>query len=292
MKIAWTNSSLSGLCDRLVDLFLVAAMSRVMGSSELIVPWKVNRNFTNKQLKTWSPARFEDYKCENFLQYFEPPHDVRILTENDFFNFRLEGYTHFTDYLGGVFTPKTFHERYLTKICTLTEFKSTHDQVVKELTPRKKLLDIIGESPELDLAIHLRRGDKVNDNPNDVEISNDSLSTLDEMTKSCIDKLILKKENGTIFICSDEDNSLKEYEKRYSNCILLRPAKTYTEVERTYVDLYMMSRAKIIIMSQKHSNFSLFASQMGGGKLVYFYKDNSMIVDGKIDNVVFHTEID
>ena len=67
MKIVWANSSLSGLCDRFIDLFLMAAMARVL-SSELIVPWKINRNFTERQLRVWDKARFDDYKYENFSQ--------------------------------------------------------------------------------------------------------------------------------------------------------------------------------------------------------------------------------
>lgn len=288
MKIVWMNSTLSGLCDRFVDLFLLAAMMRVLGS-ELIVPWRINRNFTERQLKTWDKARFEDYKYENFSQYFSLPKSIKILTEEEFSNYDLTGHYHFNDYLGGVFTPASFYRKYLTGICSYEVFEESHSQVLREFTPKQKLLDIVGCSPNSDLAIHLRRGDKVNDSPNEVEIAVNALQDLDEMTKLCADKILSRKNSATVFICSDEDSFLKQYEQRYaeSGHRILKAVNECTRVERTYVDLFLLSRAKTIVMSQKHSNFSLFASQVGNSNLVYFYKNNPMI-ENSIS--VFHEE--
>lgn len=289
MKIVWANSSLSGLCDRFVDLFLMAAMARVL-NSELIVPWKINRNFTDRQLKVWDKARFEDYKYENFSQYFELPAGVTVLTEENFSNYDLRDHVYFTDYLGGIFTSSSFHQRYMSKICDFETFDAAHKRVLSEFAPKRKLLDIVGDLPEIDLAIHLRRGDKVNESPNSVEISNDSLQDLDEMTKECADKMISSKESPSIFICSDEEKFLSEYEKKYSSmgCRLIKPVGDYTRVERTYVDIFLLSRSKTIIMSQKHSNFSLFSSQLNGSRLVYFYPNNPMIDDR---NSIFHKDV-
>ena len=289
MKIVWDNSSLSGLCDRFIDLFLMAAMARVL-SSELIVPWKINRNFGERQLRVWDKARFDDYKYENFSQYFHLPNSVKVMTEEDFSQYDLTDHVYFSDYLGGIFTPTTFHQRHLGQICSFEAFDEAHRQVLAEFLPKQKLLDIIGQVPDLDLAIHLRRGDKVNENPNNVEISNDALQDLDEMTKTCADKIVSRNEISYVFICSDEESSTGEYEKRYSEMghKIIKPSRSYTRIERTYVDLFLLSKAKTIVMSQRHSNFSLFASQLHESKLVYFYPNNPMIND-RIS--IFHKDV-
>lgn len=286
MKIIWANSSLSGLCDRFVDLFLMAALARTL-KSDLVVLWKINRNFTDRQLKVWDKARFEDYKYENFSQYFNLPDCVKIIAEEDFSNYDLTDHVIFPDYLGGIYTSSSFYQRYMSKICDFETFDATHKQVLREFTPKQKLLDLIGEIPELDLAIHLRRGDKVNESPNNVEISKDSLCDLDDMTRAYVDKEISYLDKPNLFICSDEEKFLSEYELRYSDlgCNIFKLSRECTRVERTYVDLFLLSRSKTIVMSQKHSNFSLFASQINGASLVYFYANNPMIDDR---NSIFH----
>ena len=58
------------------------------------------------------------------------------------------------------------------------------------------------------------------------------------------------------------------------------------DIEKTYVDLYLLSQSKNIVLSQKHSNFSVFASQINRVRLFYFFKDNDMIKNGNFKNAV------
>jgi len=44
----------------------------------------------------------------------------------------------------------------------------------------------------------------------------------------------------------------------------------------------MLSQSKKIIMSQKHSNFSIFSSLIRETELIYFYKDNNLISNSSL----------
>jgi len=293
VKIIWLNSTLSGLCDRFIDLFLMVAMAKIM-KSDLTVLWKINSSFTEHQLRTWGKARFEDYKHEIFLQYFEMPSNLKLVSEKDLENLSPQDYVIFNDYIGGVLTPQEFYSRYLRDLCSMHEFESAYRQSLSEFKPKQKLLDLLSFNDEIDVAIHLRRGDKVNNNPNVVEIANDELENLDRMTMSCVDKLLSDVKNPSIFICSDDSSSIESYRARYSqkDCRLISVGPNVTDIEKTYVDLFLMTQSKAIVMSQKHSNFSLFASQVKSRKLVYFYRDNSMIVRNKAVNAIFHEDLE
>jgi len=293
VKIIWLNSTLSGLCDRFIDLFLMVAMAKIM-KAELTVLWKINSNFTEHQLKTWGKVRFEDYKHEIFLQYFEMPSNLKLVSEKDLENLSPQDYVIFNDYIGGVLTPQEFYSRYLRDLCSMHEFESAYRQSLSEFKPKQKLLDLLSFNDEIDVAIHLRRGDKVNNNPNVVEIANDELENLDRMTMSCVDKLLSDVKNPSIFICSDDPSSIESYRARYSqkDCRIISVGPNVTDIEKTYVDLFLMTQSKAIVMSQKHSNFSLFASQVKSRKLLYFYRDNNMIVRNKAVNAIFHEDLE
>ena len=293
MKIIWLNSTLSGLCDRFIDLFLMVAMAKIM-KAELTVLWKINSNFTEHQLRTWEKARFEDYKHELFLQYFEMPNNLKLVGKKDLEHLSHQDYVIFNDYLGGIFTPQEFYSRYLQSFCSSHEFEIAYRQALDEFKPTQKLLDLVSFNDEIDIAIHLRRGDKVNNNPNVVEIANNELANLDRMTASCVDKLLSDVKNPSIFICSDDPSSIESYRERYSqkDCRLISIGPNVTDVEKTYVDLFLLTQSKAIVMSQKHSNFSLFASQVKSRKLVYFYQDNNMIIGNKAVNAIFHKDLE
>ena len=112
-KIFWNNSTLSGLCDRLMDLFLMSTYARVQNKN-LLLEWKLQSRFTDLQLKTWSKDRFEDYKKENFTRYFNLPNNILFLDENNFEGVEIV----FDHYLGGMYSAKTFYQEYCSTFCS------------------------------------------------------------------------------------------------------------------------------------------------------------------------------
>ncbi len=292
MKVLWLNSTLSGLCDRFIDLSLVATLCKLM-KADLTVLWRTNSNFTEFQLKTWKKARFDDYKYELFSEYYTVPSNVRVINEEELSRINFSDYVIFNDYVGGVLHPQEFHKKYLSNVCSSEDFLEAYRQVVGEFRPTQKLLDLVKLDGKIDVAIHLRRGDKVSDNPDSLGVSSASLLDLDTMTKSCVDRIVSKLNDPTIFICSDDSRSIKDYEERYSKtgCNLFKVSDNITEIERTYVDLFLMTQSDVIVMSQNHTNFSLFASHVSGKKLIYFFKENRMISGNKSVNAIFHEDV-
>ena len=95
-----------------------------------------------------------------------------------------------------------------------------------------------------------------------------------------------------VYFASDCDETKETYENDYKNrCI--DEIEMNDDIEHTYVDLYMMSRSKNIILSQRHSSFSLFASMMTGTNLIYLYNDSIICKNGynTFDNMIFYEEI-
>jgi hypothetical protein len=280
-KIFWNNSTLSGLCDRLIDLSLMSAYAKVQDKN-LLLQWNLQSGFTEFQLKTWSKDRFEDYKKENFTKYFNLPSNILFLDENNFDGVELV----FHDYLGGVYSTKTFYTKYCDNLCSYEEFKKAHYNTLSEFTPKQALLDIVGTNNVIDISVHLRRGDKVNNNPNFVEISSEHLNSLDSLTKECfIQQINLFKEKPTVFVCSDSAEAKKDFIEEFTErCNFIDRSPINFSYEKTYIDLYLLSISKTIIMSQKHTNFSIFSSLINRNKLIYFFEDNEMIKGGDFLN--------
>jgi hypothetical protein len=289
-KILWKNTALSGLCDRLTDLFLVATFAKIK-EADLVVLWRINKNFSERQMKIWNESRFEDYKYENFSQYFNLPKNVSVFSEEQIANYKLEEVLIFEDYLGGVYSPFTFYNSYLTSICSYEDFIERYKECLLELTPTEKLKSIVEEN-SINVSVHLRRGDKVVENFSGPElgVSIKDLKNLDELTERTIEILLKNIKNPTLYFCSDDFEVSKKYEEKFSSrgCKVVKQKNCVTDVEKTYVDLFHMINSDWIIMSQKHSNFSMFASQVLNKNLIYFYEDNEMILRGKFSNTIFY----
>ena len=284
-KIFWSNSTLSGLCDRFMDLFLMAAYAKVQ-NKDLLLDWKNQSGFSDFQLQTWSKDRFEDYKKENFLQYFNLPNNIIFVDENNFDNVD----SRFEEYLGGIYSSKTFFEEYCKSICSYDEFLKVYKKCLEEFTPKQKLLDIVKNEDFIDVSVHLRRGDKVNSSPNFVEINTSDLSNLDFLTEQSFEELLAQtNKQMKVFVCSDNTESKTQFINKYRDkCIFVDHQPINATYERTYIDLYLLTRSKNIIMSQKHTNFSIFASLINNSNLIYFFEDNEMIKFGNFINTTFY----
>lgn len=285
-KLIWPCSSVSGLCDRLLDLHLVAAMAR-LENRELVLDWKLQTGLTPLHLKTWSAARFEDYKKENFIQYFNLPKNVRLV-EDAHKEPKSTQDAIFPEYVGGCYSPRTFNSRFCGQY-SFEQFNETFDQVVSEFTPTSKLLDLVSGVNVPEIGVHLRRGDKITTTPDPVQLHSNDLDNLNLMTEDCLSKLITPI--SSVFVCSDTKESKDRIFGKFKdkcNFIQLDSAHPF---EQTYIDIYLLSRCKVIIMSQKHSNFSLFCSLLNKSKLIYFYKNNEMFRTANFSHTQLYSKI-
>jgi hypothetical protein len=285
-EIYWQNSTLSGLGDRLLDIFLL--LSSLEEEDILYLDWKENKNINEFQKKVWPSHRMEDYLYENLSLYFEMPKNLIVLGEGEKKVYKNT----FHDYLGGIYTPKSFHEKYV-RDKTYTEYKKNFDKLISNFKPKKKLLDIM-PSTFPDIAIHLRRTDNIVDinDQNDIikNIKPTSLPDLERNTTKVVNYLCSKMNYKNIFICSDDEESLEKFSMQFQNFNIIS-SKNKIGIEKTYFDFYMMMISKHIILSNYHSNFSLFASQVNKSNLIHFYKSNQILTFGGYENCTLY-EVD
>jgi hypothetical protein len=279
-KLLWSNSTLSGLCDRLMDLILMSSLARII-DKDLYLKWRQIDEFglSDYQKETWAGCRWTDYLIENVQNYFELPENINFINSNTEFQNGLV----IDKYLGGIYSPKTFYQLLNLNI-DYEQFYNVYRDTIGQFKPRQKLLNLVDLTEQIDLAVHLRRTDKVNLSPNGVEIHNDDLQKLNDITLKCImEEMEKTKDKKKVFICSDDDKAkLNLQSKIQDKCIIVDSPKVNYEFEKTYVDLFMLSQSKKIIMSQKHSNFSIFSSLIRETELIYFYKDNNLISNSSL----------
>jgi hypothetical protein len=160
-------------------------------------------------------------------------------------------------------------------------------ETMDEFKPTEKLLNLVSNLPKPDLAVHLRRQDKVRTNPDLVSINYNDLEELNKITMETVEKLA---SNKILYIASDDELEKYKYQNKFNSII---DTNEYISYERTYVDLYMMSISNYIILSQRHSNFSLLASLMNRSKLIYFYEE-CLINEfnfNLLDNIIYYKNL-
>lgn len=281
--ILWTEPSVTCLGDRLMDTMLMSTYAKALNSN-LHFLWKDcpfvygNENplyeYKVGEKKSWDNVRLNDYKFENFTKYFNIPKNVRI-------NEPCTPTYVFEATIGGVFSPTLFYETFLNNICTYEVFDSLLNETISEFSPTEKLLSLVKDNQKPKVSVHLRRTDKINVlGDYSTFMTYDGLSHLDSLTKNVVDKFY---NNNDLFYFSSEDKIvLGEYHKQYPNHI--EHNTNCTDIEKTYIDLYMLSISDNIILSQVHSNFSTFASFLNKSKLIYLYENSLMSTQKFIDS--------
>ena len=299
MKILW-KSSLSGLADRLLDLYLLATISKISGS-KLCVLWQENTNVTEFQAAVWPTSRKLDWKPEIFLQYIELPKFISFVNESDWSAAKANEYYEFSHYLGGIHSPESFYAQYeyelkehLGVTITNDDFVKQFYQLIHQIKPTRQLNELLGSMQIPDIGVHLRRTDKVVLNPDVGQIHTSELSFLNAITRIYLNSILKMSRHQQIclYFCSDDPLVRVRWEKLYcedKNLKIIKLPPMLKDYETTYFDLFMLSRCKSIVMSQRHSNFSLFASLINRSKLVYFYKNNPMNVAGHFKNMKLFT---
>jgi len=275
MSFIWTNSTKSGLCDRLIDLFIIASTAKLY-NKELYLYWE-EQPINDIQRNIWNKIRFDDYKIENVTQYFNFPNIIHFVSKEILIEMSLynDNKIIFNNYLGGVYSPITFYENFIDKIYTLDAYLGIFKNLVNQFKPTDKLLNLIKDIPENIVSIHLRRTDK-----SSIYISSEDsrgvplneMDILNNNTKTIINQIINKCYNN-LYFSSDCPLTKLEYENIYKDYNILN-FSINNNIEQTYIDIYIMSISKYIIMSQKHSSFSLFSSLINQSNLIYLYNND------------------
>jgi len=275
MSFIWTNSTKSGLCDRLIDLFIIASTAKLY-NKELYLYWE-EQPINDIQRNIWNKIRFDDYKIENVTQYFNFSDIIHFVSKEILIEMSLynDNKIIFNNYLGGVYSPITFYENFIDKIYTLDTYLNIFKNLVNQFKPTDKLLNLIKDIPENIVSIHLRRTDKSSiyiSSEDSHGVSLNEMDILNNNTKTIINKIINNGYNN-LYFSSDCPSTKLEYENIYKNYNILN-FSVNNNIEQTYIDIYIMSISKYIIMSQKHSSFSLFSSLINQSNLIYLYNND------------------
>lgn len=299
MSFIWGNSTKSGLCDRLIDLFIIASLSKLF-NKELYLLWEEQPN-NDLQKLIWNNIRFDDYKIENVIQYFNFPSIIHFISKEELenkINNKSEEDILYNIYLGGIYSPFTFYDKFINKKYNKNNYINIFKNLINQFKPTKKLLNLIKNIPKNLISVHLRRTDKSSKLISAEESQGIDINDMDELnnkTMELINKFILY---NNYYFSSDCIDTKKYYENIYSNHNIIN-YDINIPYEQTYVDIYLMSKSKYIILSQRHSSFSLFCSLINNAKLIYFYEDsilhnnlyynfNNIIKYEKIGILYFH----
>lgn len=288
MSFIWTKSSKSGLCDRLIDLFIITAYAQLY-KKDLYLTWEV-QPINNIQRKNWNTIRFNDYKIENVKKYFIFPKCIHFLSMEELQNkIKNKSYNDilFDNYLGGIYSPITFYEKFINNTYKLEDYLNIFQKLIHYFQPTSRLLNLVSDIPKDLITVHLRRTDKSSmyvpaRDAHGIELK--YIDDLNNKTKNVINQFIEKKYDKYYF-SSDCPITKKEYEDIYQKQNIIN----YTinqDIEQTYIDIYLMSQSKYIILSQRHSSFSLFSSMINKTQFIYFYEDS--IVNHNKYNILNH----
>jgi hypothetical protein len=293
MSFIWTNSSKSGLCDRLIDLFIIASTSKLY-NKELYLHWE-EQPINDIQRNIWNKIRFDDYKIENVIQYFNFPDIIHFISKdelNKISNYQ-ENNIIFNNYLGGIYSPITFYEKFINKTYTLDTYLDIFKIMINKFKPTDKLLNLVKNINENITSIHLRRTDKssIYVSPEDAHgVPLNEIDILNNNTKTIINQIINNGYNN-LYFSSDCPSTKLEYENYYKDYNILN-FNINNSIEQTYIDIYIMSISKYTIMSQKHSSFSLFSSLINESNLIYLY-NNDILHNNKyyiFKNIVYYKD--
>ena len=305
MSLFWTNSTCSGLCDRLIDLFIVSSMAKLYNKN-IYLFWR-EQPINEIQQSIWNKIRFNDYKIENVKKYFIFPEIIFIISEEELNNMIINSNelnknnnTIFNIYLGGIYSPITFYENFIDKKYSLESYINIFLDLINQFKPTSKLLNLVNDLPKNIISIHLRRTDKTTHLVSHIDsngVAFYELEDLDSKTKKILNKILEEKEYY-LYFSSDCNNTKILYEEEYQEklnkgCILNFKNNIKDEIEQTYIDIYIMSISNYIIMSQRHSSFSLFSSLINKNNLIYLYND-SIINNNKYNefsNITYYKNI-
>lgn len=280
--ILWKNPTLSGLGDRFIDLFLLSTLATLQNSL-LFVDWPK----FDQSPHIYPLTRFEDVDPKNFLKYLKLPNNIKIISNEISDKNSDYSFSDFGDYLGGVYSPSTFQKKYLPDI-NFDIFYEQYFKTISEFDFRDEFYDLVVDQNIPDISVHLRRTDKLNGSDG-WQIHNRELNDLNEKTTSVVEHLLSENIDYTLYFASDDASERDKYNNLFEKNII-NLSESFNNYLSTYIDLYLMAKSKIIIMSQKHSNFSCLAAMIGRNKLIYMYENIPLEDIGylKTENFIYY----
>lgn len=248
--IWWTHPTESGLGDRLVDIVHLLALARIKGR-KLCFEWP---KFSIKNIDI--AHRAIDILLPNVLKHIHFPPDV-LFQNGD------EKSECFSEGLGGGMFAAEVHKKYLWNICPLSEYELKVREVVDEFRFCDEIETFLETVPRKFVSFHIRRGDKVRDEPSDgFFIHRKDLRELDELTFRMLHLHLPYYD--TFFFCGDEDRKLKpfvDYVQSYGKSVFTIPQMG--KWRSTYFDLAVMTKSRAVVTSQRYSAFSRFSAIKG-----------------------------
>ena len=259
--------SMSGLCDKLIDVITLSALSHFKNKPLIIQKQVFNQADYSKN---FSNSRYQDILVDNLIEFFTYPYNINFVDSVS------EHSEKFTEYLGGCYPIIDFYYKWCKDICSLDEylnyFKSKVFSFILPNTHKEHNID------KSFIGLHLRRTDKVSNNPDYGQINISELDDYNTNTiKACLD--CITRGYNNFYICGDDKDVCNWYVDflKKNNCnVIYEPKMDYKD---TYIDIHYLSKCYAIIMSCKHSNLSLFSSIIGNNKLITVFDDlyNSML---------------
>lgn len=258
--------SKSGLCDKLVDLVLLETYGHFK-KSKLDIPISIFEQADYS--KNFQKTRYEDILTHNIEKHIK---------FNDLLSFsssQNQNYVStFNTYLGGCYPIINFYYCFLTDVCSMDEYINylSNIKYTFNLDESEKLV----QTSIPCIGLHLRRTDKISDNPDYGQIATSEIDECDENTKqACLD--CIKRGFKVFFICSDDPLICKIYKEflETNECTVLSTIEEKT-FKKTYIDMYNLSQCFAIIMSCKHSNFSVIPSLIGNKKIITVFSEDKM----------------
>ncbi len=257
------NISHSGLCDKLVDVYIHNAYAKC-NNKQLVL----NSTIFNKhdKSKNFHANRFQDILMENILSYCSFSENIIVDVDKDEFE-TIDDVEKL--YIGGCYPIVDFFDKYLNSngMCSLNDYLMCFEKPIlcfdKLLEKNEDMLDIGDDC----IGLHLRRTDKVAKDPDYGQCNEKENEYYERNTRTALDKMI-SRGCSKFFICGDDKNIVTDYMlylKSHGCSVYINDDETHV---KTYMDLYCLSKCKVIIMSSKHSNFSIIGSLLGSRKII------------------------
>lgn len=275
-KFIYSNSNLSGIGDRLLDVMLVLTYANYLDYDKIYLHWKVDNNdmigdnsYYSKLRKEKTSFRGIDYLLNNLQNYLTLPSSINFVENDELEKLKNDNNNYnFNEHLGLKYTLYSFMNHY--KIENKEKFKKLYFENFNKINFKNIPNEIINYFKNNDVVtVHLRRGDKVaNDGGTTNNIDTSQLEKLNNLTLEKI-KLLQKKGFKYFNFVSDEKNT-RDY---FINILKNELECKYFEgdkISQTYFDLYSIAHSKKILLSQVYSSFSIFASMINKVELNYF----------------------
>lgn len=271
-----TEISKSGLCDKLIDVITLSSYTHFTNKT-LVIPKIVFEQAD--RTKNFSPSRYHDILVENLESLMDFDGKVKFIDNN-----QLNEYSTcevFNTYLGGCYPILDFYQKWLSDICSLDQYL---DYFKTEISKHFSFTPIYG-LPLLNvnnsyIGLHLRRTDKVSQHPDYGQIHLQELNECDTNTKkACLDLIARGYED--FYVCGDDKEVCLEYiqflkDNGGRNIKSSSIDFETTGWQKSYVDLYYLRNCYAIIMSCKHSNFSLVPSILGNKKIITVFDEEKL----------------